>query len=86
MYYAALCCGSSCMTSVLVLCSCRRCFGGSEGSPRNWVSPRRHLEDWDAAVQYVLVSRGMGMRGENRGDEVWQWCGAHASEWGREGG
>ncbi len=32
-----------------------RNFGGSEGEPRNWVSPRRHLQDWDAALDYVRV-------------------------------
>ena len=32
-----------------------RNFGGSEGEPRNWVSPKRHLEDWDAALDYVRV-------------------------------
>ena len=30
-----------------------RCFGGSEGSPDQWVSPRRHLQDWRAAVSHV---------------------------------
>ena len=30
-----------------------RCFGNSEGEPRNWVSPRRHLADWQAALRYV---------------------------------
>ena len=48
-----------------------RNFGGSEGEPRNWVSPTRHLQDWDAALDYVRVccqplsdsvgsSRGLG--------------------------
>ncbi len=32
-----------------------RNFGGSEGEPRNWVSPKRHLEDWDAVLDYVRV-------------------------------
>ena len=32
-----------------------RCFGGSDGEPRNWVSPKRHLQDWDAALGYVRV-------------------------------
>lgn len=32
-----------------------RNFGGSEGEPRNWVSPKRHLQDWDAALDYVRV-------------------------------
>jgi uncharacterized protein len=30
-----------------------RCFGDSEGEPRNWVSPRRHLQDWEAALVHV---------------------------------
>jgi len=34
-----------------------RNFGESEGEPRNLVSPRRHLRDWEAAIGHV---RGMG--------------------------
>jgi pimeloyl-ACP methyl ester carboxylesterase len=30
-----------------------RNFGGSEGEPRNLVSPRRHLQDWRAAIAHV---------------------------------
>lgn len=30
-----------------------RCFGNSEGEPRNWIDPRRHLQDWQAALAYV---------------------------------
>ncbi len=30
-----------------------RNFGDSEGMPRHWVSPRRHLADWAAAVRHV---------------------------------
>ncbi|WIA29635.1 hypothetical protein OEZ86_012122 [Tetradesmus obliquus] len=30
-----------------------RSFGGSDGEPRQWVSPSRHVQDWHAAVQYV---------------------------------
>ena len=30
-----------------------RCFGDSEGEPRNWISPRRHLQDWEAALAHV---------------------------------
>ena len=33
-----------------------RTFGGSDGEPRHWVSPRRHLEDWEAVSRKVLVS------------------------------
>jgi pimeloyl-ACP methyl ester carboxylesterase len=29
-----------------------RCFGESEGQPRNWVSPRRHNQDWDRAIDH----------------------------------
>lgn len=30
-----------------------RTFGGSDGEPRHWVSPSRHLEDWQAAFKHV---------------------------------
>jgi len=30
-----------------------RSFGDSDGKPRNWVSPKRHLQDWEAAVNHV---------------------------------
>ncbi len=30
-----------------------RCFGNSEGEPRHWVSPKRHLADWRAAIKHV---------------------------------
>ncbi|MEM5432146.1 alpha/beta hydrolase [Cupriavidus oxalaticus] len=30
-----------------------RNFGDSEGMPRHWVSPRRHLADWAAAIRHV---------------------------------
>ncbi len=30
-----------------------RCFGESDGEPRNYVSPGRHLKDWQAAVAHV---------------------------------
>lgn len=30
-----------------------RSFGGSDGEPRQWVSPSRHVADWRAAVAYV---------------------------------
>lgn len=32
-----------------------RNFGDSDGEPRNLVSPKRHLEDWEAAVRYVKL-------------------------------
>lgn len=30
-----------------------RTFGGSEGEPRHWVSPSRHLEDYMSAIEYI---------------------------------
>lgn len=30
-----------------------RCFGGSDGQPRNLVSPSRHVQDWRAALDHV---------------------------------
>jgi len=30
-----------------------RCFGGSDGKPRNLVSPNHHVQDWKAAVDHV---------------------------------
>lgn len=30
-----------------------RTFGGSGGQPRQWVSPARHCQDWQSAVDYV---------------------------------
>ena len=30
-----------------------RGFNDSEGEPRNYVNPARHLQDWDAAISYV---------------------------------
>jgi uncharacterized protein len=30
-----------------------RCFGDSEGEPRNLVDPTRHLQDWKAALDHV---------------------------------
>lgn len=30
-----------------------RGFNDSEGKPRNYVNPERHLQDWDAAIAYV---------------------------------
>jgi pimeloyl-ACP methyl ester carboxylesterase len=35
-----------------------RTFGGSEGEPRHWVSPKRHLEDWQSAYDYVIGQLG----------------------------
>ena len=30
-----------------------RTFGGSEGTPRHWVDPRRHAEDYGAAIDFA---------------------------------
>lgn len=30
-----------------------RCFGTSDGEPRNYVDPKRHLADWKAAISHV---------------------------------
>jgi pimeloyl-ACP methyl ester carboxylesterase len=30
-----------------------RCFGASDGTPRNWIDPSRHLADWRAAVDHA---------------------------------
>ncbi|MEW5733221.1 MAG: alpha/beta fold hydrolase [Thermodesulfobacteriota bacterium] len=34
-----------------------RTFGQSEGSPRKWVSPRRHLADWQEAIAHVRTRK-----------------------------
>lgn len=36
-----------------------RCFGKSDGHPRNLVSPSRHLQDWQAAIKYVQTLPGI---------------------------
>ena len=33
-----------------------RNFGASEGKPRNWISPKRHIEDYHAALDYIESS------------------------------
>lgn len=35
-----------------------RTFGGSDGEPRNWVSPTRHLQDYESAVVFVKQELG----------------------------
>ena len=35
-----------------------RNFGDSEGQPRHWVDPVRHLQDWDAAIRHVKTLEG----------------------------
>jgi dienelactone hydrolase len=36
-----------------------RTFGSSEGEPRNYVSPKRHLEDWQAAIAFARTSESV---------------------------
>jgi len=36
-----------------------RNFGDSEGQPRHWISPRRHLADWTAAIKHVRQLPGI---------------------------
>lgn len=36
-----------------------RNFGDSDGMPRHWVSPRRHLADWRAAIRHVRTLDGI---------------------------
>ncbi|HVJ88155.1 MAG TPA: alpha/beta fold hydrolase [Labilithrix sp.] len=35
-----------------------RCFGGSDGLPRHWVSPPRHREDYEAAIAFAQRELG----------------------------
>ena len=39
-----------------------RNFGDSEGQPRHWVDPFRHLEDWDAAIRHVKTLKDVDVR------------------------
>jgi cephalosporin-C deacetylase-like acetyl esterase len=34
-----------------------RCFGASDGMPRNWIDPRRHLADCHAAIEHARSLR-----------------------------
>lgn len=36
-----------------------RNFGDSQGEPRHWVDPGRHLDDWDAAIRHVRTLEGI---------------------------
>lgn len=47
-----------------------RGFGGSEGSPRHWVSPRRHLQDWEEVVKHV---KGTNLDGRVDGTRIGLW-------------
>lgn len=44
-----------CEAGMAVVAFDYRCFGGSTGMPRHWVSPKRHLEDFEAVVNHVQV-------------------------------
>ncbi|PNH08422.1 hypothetical protein TSOC_005011 [Tetrabaena socialis] len=46
-------------SGLAVLCFDYRSFGGSDGWPRQEVDWRKHLEDWEAAVEWVRAS-GLG--------------------------
>jgi len=39
-----------------------RNFGDSEGEPRNLISPRRHVQDWQAALDYVRGMQGVNTK------------------------
>ena len=39
-----------------------RNFGESEGEPRNWVSPSRHVQDWLCAIEHVRSLPGTPFR------------------------
>lgn len=39
-----------------------RNFGDSEGQPRHWVDPGRHLKDWEAAIRHVHTLEGVDNR------------------------
>jgi pimeloyl-ACP methyl ester carboxylesterase len=39
-----------------------RNFGDSEGLPRHWVDPGRHLQDWDAAIHHVKSLQGVDVQ------------------------
>jgi pimeloyl-ACP methyl ester carboxylesterase len=56
-----------------------RTFGGSEGEPRNWASPSRHVEDWASAWAHVS-SGGLGPRVDASRIALWgtSFAGGHA--------
>eukprot|EP00882_Tetradesmus_deserticola_P000805 GHRQ01000876.1.p1 GENE.GHRQ01000876.1~~GHRQ01000876.1.p1 ORF type:complete len:403 (+),score=125.66 GHRQ01000876.1:228-1436(+) len=47
-----------------------RCFGGSGGLPRHWVSPRRHIQDWHAVVAHVQATN---LGGQVDGSRIALW-------------
>ncbi|MBI4852103.1 MAG: alpha/beta fold hydrolase [Acidobacteria bacterium] len=47
-----------------------RCFGDSDGTPRNYINPYRHLQDWQAALDYTrslpkINNRKIGLWGSS---------------------
>ncbi|KAI8472280.1 MAG: alpha/beta-hydrolase [Monoraphidium minutum] len=57
-----------------------RSFGGSDGEPRNWISPRRHLQDWRAALGHVQGPLAAGGAVDGGAVAVWgtSFGGGHA--------
>ncbi|GIL46821.1 hypothetical protein Vafri_3701 [Volvox africanus] len=55
-----------------------RTFGGSDGEPRHWASPRRHLDDWRAALRFVK-SGGLGPEYDTQKVGLWgtSYAGGH---------
>ncbi|GLI58590.1 hypothetical protein VaNZ11_000215 [Volvox africanus] len=55
-----------------------RTFGGSDGEPRHWVSPTRHLDDWRAALRFVK-SGGLGPEYDTHKVGLWgtSYAGGH---------
>jgi pimeloyl-ACP methyl ester carboxylesterase len=64
---------------VAVLAFDYRTFGGSEGEPRNWASPWRHVEDWASAYAHV-TSGGLGSRIDKNNVAFWgtSFAGGHS--------
>lgn len=52
-----------------------RGFGDSAGTPRNLVSPSRHVADWDAAVAHARSLSGVD--GDRLGVAGWSFSGGH---------
>lgn len=38
-----------------------RTYGASDGEPRHWSSPARHIKDWEAAVKYIIEHNDEGL-------------------------
>lgn len=60
---------------VAVLLFDYRGFGDSGGKPRNVVSPRKHLADWNAAVDHAASLEGVD--GDRLGLAGWSFSGGH---------